>query len=63
MYGAGLIGAGWGWPYYSNISYNSCYQLRTVWTNWGWRRQWVNVCWDGYGGWGGGWGGWGGWGW
>ncbi len=54
-YGAGLIGAGWGWPYYSNIGYNSCYQLRTVWTNWGWRRQWVNVCWDGYSG---GWSGW-----
>ncbi|MFA6205958.1 MAG: hypothetical protein WC689_07080, partial [Methylocystis sp.] len=57
-YGAGLIGAGyglgWGSSYYSNIGYGGCYQLRNVWTNWGWRPQWVNVC----GGWGGGWGGW-----
>ena len=66
MYGAGLIGAGygwgWGWPYYNSVAYSGCYQLRTVWTNWGWRRQWVNVCgngYDGYGGWNGGWG----WGW
>ena len=40
-YGAGLIGAGyglgWGSSYYSNIGYGGCYQLRNVWTNWGWR--------------------------
>lgn len=73
-YGAGLVGAGlgWGWPYYFNAGYygDSCYRLRRVWTSWGWRRQWVNVCdgWNysgaGYNGWGGGWGagwGWGGW--
>ena len=70
-YGAGLIGAGyglgWGSPYYSNIAYGGCYQLRNVWTHWGWRPQWVNVCYSGWGGgwggvgWGGGWGG--GWGW
>ncbi len=52
-YGAGLAGAGlgYGWPYYSNVGYyggDSCYRLRRVWTNWGWRRQWVNVC-DGWG--------------
>ena len=47
-YGAGLIGAGW--PYYPNVGYygDSCYRLRRVWTDWGWRRQWVNVC-DGWG--------------
>lgn len=60
-YGPGVIGAGagWGWPYYSNVASDSCYQLRPVWTYWGWRRQWVNVCWGGYGGYGGSNGGWG----
>jgi hypothetical protein len=54
-YGAGFAGASWGyggWPYYSNVGYYSgCYRLRRVWTDWGWRRQWVNVCggWGGYG--------------
>jgi hypothetical protein len=50
-YGAGN---GWGWPGYANAAYGDCYQIRRVWTHWGWRRQWVNVCpgWSGDGGWG-----------
>jgi hypothetical protein len=50
-YGAGY---GWGWPSYATAGYGDCYQIRRVWTHWGWRRQWMNVCpgWGGDGGWG-----------
>ncbi|MBG0798904.1 hypothetical protein IYX23_14645 [Methylocystis sp. L43] len=52
-YGAG-VGSGGGWPSYANAGYGDCYQIRRVWTHWGWRRQWMNVCrgWGGDGGWG-----------
>jgi hypothetical protein len=44
-------GSGWGggWPDYANAGYGDCYQLRRAWTQWGWRRQWVNVCDGGWG--------------
>ncbi|MGD9656232.1 MAG: hypothetical protein AB7U61_01105 [Methylocystis sp.] len=50
-------GSGWGagWPYYGDAGYGGCYQRHRMWTRWGWRRLWVNVCWGD--------GGWGGWGW
>ncbi len=53
-YRTDLPASSWGsdWPGYSNAGYGDCYQRRSVWTQWGWRRQWVNVC----PGWGGGWG-------
>jgi hypothetical protein len=43
-----------GRPYYDGASYGDCYQRRRMWTQWGWRRQWVNVCpgWGADGGWG-----------
>ena len=39
------------WPSYGGAGYDGCYQRRLMWTRWGWRRQWVNLCW-GAGGWG-----------
>lgn len=45
---------GGGGPSYANAGYGDCYQRRRVWTQWGWRRQWVNVCpgWGDGGDWG-----------
>jgi hypothetical protein len=36
-------GAGRSMPY-SNAGYGDCHQLRRVWTQRGWRRQWANLC-------------------
>ncbi|WP_363345823.1 hypothetical protein [Methylocystis echinoides] len=48
---AGLGWGGLGWPYYyADLGYDSCYRPRLIYTRWGLRRVWVNVC-DPYNGW------------
>ncbi|MFO1101956.1 MAG: hypothetical protein U1E20_03505 [Methylocystis sp.] len=40
---------GGGWPDDGNAGHGGCYQLRRAWTQWGWRRQLVNICDTGWG--------------
>ncbi len=46
--GVGALAVASAWPYYSDYysdySYDSCYQLRRVWTPYGWQWAQVNVC-------------------
>ncbi len=47
--GVGALAVASAWPYYSNYGYadygyDSCYQLRRMWTPYGWRWAQVNVC-------------------
>ncbi|MGJ0504403.1 MAG: hypothetical protein ACR65X_11830 [Methylocystis sp.] len=37
-------GSGGDGPFYSNVGDGGCRQLRRTRTQWGWRRQWVDVC-------------------
>lgn len=39
--GLGLAGAYWGYPGYYN---DGCIAPRRIWTPYGWRVRWVNVC-------------------
>ena len=42
------IGLGLGYPYYASYAYDGCLAPRRVWTPYGWRFRYVNVCGYGY---------------
>ena len=43
--GLGLAAA---YPYYSYAAYDGCVRPRRIWTPYGWRVRWINVCGYGY---------------
>lgn len=42
-FGSAFYGAYAGYPYYAG--YDGCLAPRRIWTPYGWRIRWVNVCW------------------
>src|SRR5688500_5422644 len=42
------LGLAAGYPYYSHAAYDGCLVPRRIWTPYGWRVRWINICGYGY---------------